>query len=334
MKYIKRCLYCNEEFETDMPYKKFCCEEHQHIYNFGIKKGFKGKNLKCKECGKDFTQNRSNQKYCNSECYKDYHYREQHGKDRPKLQIIECKECGKEFKQRRSSQIFCKYLCRNRFRDKNKQQHSKSIEKISPAEKVEKHFNIVEGLDKAEEYKEFIEKRDLEINQLKENNMNVLSKKIENKNEKIEKLNKVITDLLSNSNDRLLKMSKSKIIGFPPKEFYNKFIYVINGEKPIIKWNGNATLDKSEYQKTLNRLENQRKLDNLFYLSKEWLKRSNEVSARDKEKCIYCGKKCHTVHHKKSALYNPELCLDPNNLITVCKRCEGELHFKKRGVNK
>ena len=152
-----------------------------------------------------------------------------------------------------------------------------------------------------------------------------------NQNNELYKIKEVLKDLLTNPNDLLIARSNIKRIGFSPKEFYNKFVHITNGEKPIIKWNGNAILDKSEYQKTLNRLENQRKVDNLFYLSKEWLKRSNDISARDKEKCIYCGKKCHTVHHKKSALYNPELCLDPNNLITVCKRCEGELHFRNRG---
>ncbi len=160
--------------------------------------------------------------------------------------------------------------------------------------------------------------------------LNFNKKKINQLKQEVETLKQTIKDLLSNPNDLLLEKSTLKITGFSPKDFYERFIYVTNGEKPIIKWNGNALFYKLEYQKTLKQLENQRKLDNLFYFSKEWLKRSNEVSSRDKEKCIYCGKKCHTVHHKKSALYNPELCLDPNNLITVCKECEDDIHYRNR----
>lgn len=308
MKYTKQCPYCNEEFETDMSYKKFCCKEHSYIYRFGVK-GFESKNLKCKECGESFTQNRPNQKYCKSECSKDYYYRQQHGRERPKLQIIECKECGREFKQRKSSQVCCGQTCRIRF--KNKKEETKISESL-----IER---VVEDL---------LEKKALEINQSKDNNMGNFSKKIGVKNEKIEELSKVIKDLLSNPNDLLLEKSILKISGFTPEEFYEKYILVSGGYKPEIIWTKDINKNLIKYKKTLKQLENQKKLiKDLFYNSEEWMLRSNEISRRDNEKCVYCGRKCHTVHHKKSASYNPTICLDPNNLITVCKRCESEIHY-------
>ena len=112
------------------------------------------------------------------------------------------------------------------------------------------------------------------------------------------------------------------------EEFYDKFVITTNGYKTKIIWTGNFLEDKLKYRNTIRKLENQKRLIKAFYASKEWITRSNEVSARDKEKCIYCGRKCHNSHHKKSAYYNPDICLDPNNLITVCKRCEGDIHNK------
>lgn len=334
MKYTKQCPYCNEEFETDMPFKKYCCEEHSYIYSFGKVRGFKGENLKCKECGESFTQKKANQKYCKSECGKDYYYRQQYGRDRPKLQIIECKECGREFKQRVSRHVFCGRRCSDKFKrkEKNKIRIKKKIKKIYKKKEIKISESllerIVEGLDNVEGYKELIKKEALEINQPKDDNIGNFPKKIEEKNEKLKKLSKVIKDLLSNPNDLLLKKSKLKIIGFTPREFYEKYILVSGGYKPEIIWTKDINNDLIKYQKTLKQIEYQKRLiKDLFYNSEEWMLRSNEISARDNEKCVYCGRKCHTVHHKKSACYNPVICLDPNNLITVCKRCENEIHY-------
>lgn len=156
-----------------------------------------------------------------------------------------------------------------------------------------------------------------------------------NKDNEIKKLKKTIKDLLSSPNELLIKKSKLKIIGFTPRDFYEKYILVSGGYKPEIKWIKDINIDLIKYQKTLKQLEDQRRLiKDLFYNSKEWMIRSNEISMRDHEKCVYCGRKCHTAHHKKSAVYNPSICLDPNNLITVCKKCENEIHNNRFEVRK
>jgi len=155
-----------------------------------------------------------------------------------------------------------------------------------------------------------------------------VTESMKTKKEEIEKLNGTIKDLLTNPNDLLIKKSKIKILGYSMEDFYDKFVITTNGDKPKIIWDGNFIENKIKYKNTIRKLENQKRLIKAFYSSNEWITRSNEISARDKEKCIYCGRKCHSSHHKKSAYYNPDICLDPNNLITVCKRCEDEIHNK------
>lgn len=44
--------------------------------------------------------------------------------------------------------------------------------------------------------------------------------------------------------------------------------------------------------------------------------------------CQVCGKKANIVHHPKSRKEYPELIIDPNNGIAVCRSCHVNIHRK------
>ena len=132
--------------------------------------------------------------------------------------------------------------------------------------------------------------------------------------------------MLSNQNNLILVKSNLKLKGFQVQEFYDNYIYVSNGSKPEIEWCDDNLMNIHLYQKTIQQLERQGRLINLFYKTKEWGIRSGEILERDKHSCKSCGKKTNRVHHRSSALYNTEICLDPVNLTTMCKRCEDQIH--------
>ena len=88
-----------------------------------------------------------------------------------------------------------------------------------------------------------------------------------------------------------------------------------------------------------------------FYVSKEWIKKREEILKRDHYKCQRClGKYVHDgqpikkirlkdakyVHHIKPMKENFELALDDDNLVSLCFQCheivEGRTNvfFKKK----
>ena len=144
--------------------------------------------------------------------------------------------------------------------------------------------------------------------------------------EEVKKLKQIIKDLTTNQNERLLAKITLKTTGFSPKEFYEKFVYTARGPTPDVGWSKDENVNKIRYQEALRVLEKERRLTNMFYHSKEWVTRSAEILKRDKHQCECCKRKTNRVHHRASATYNPEMCLNPNNLVTMCKKCEDEIH--------
>ena len=66
-----------------------------------------------------------------------------------------------------------------------------------------------------------------------------------------------------------------------------------------------------------------------FRHSPEYLEWREYVFYRDESKCRVCGKVgCLQAHHIKSFAKYPELRLDIDNGITLCKDCHIELHKK------
>lgn len=63
--------------------------------------------------------------------------------------------------------------------------------------------------------------------------------------------------------------------------------------------------------------------------SNEYLKWRREILTRDKFKCVICGSnKDLEVHHIKKFSEFPELRLNIENGVTLCKKCHRELHRK------
>lgn len=73
-----------------------------------------------------------------------------------------------------------------------------------------------------------------------------------------------------------------------------------------------------------------RKESNAFYNSPEWRKVREYVLMRDNFLCVQCGEPAHDVHHKRHLnshnLYNTEISMNPDNLISLCKACHTRHH--------
>ena len=72
---------------------------------------------------------------------------------------------------------------------------------------------------------------------------------------------------------------------------------------------GSATPARRAHQKFMN--------------STQWRKMSKDVRLRDGA-CVDCGStEKLTVHHLVPVRVNPELALDPDNCVTLCRFCHG-----------
>lgn len=71
-----------------------------------------------------------------------------------------------------------------------------------------------------------------------------------------------------------------------------------------------------------------------FYKTTIWKKLREKVLDINNYDCQHCkskgrANKANTVHHIKHLKEHPELALDENNLMAVCKECHNELHPEK-----
>lgn len=69
-----------------------------------------------------------------------------------------------------------------------------------------------------------------------------------------------------------------------------------------------------------NKIKRDKKADR-FYHSKKWKNLSKMILAKANYKCAVCGGLAVEVHHIKEIRTNPELSLDPSNLIPLCTSC-------------
>lgn len=77
-----------------------------------------------------------------------------------------------------------------------------------------------------------------------------------------------------------------------------------------------------------------REFSRAFYHSKEWEKVRHFVLMRDRFKCQKCGKPAQEVHHiehlSPENIWKPEITLNPDNLISLCKEDHFKIHEKDK----
>ena len=71
-----------------------------------------------------------------------------------------------------------------------------------------------------------------------------------------------------------------------------------------------------------------------FYVSKAWRRKKKAILRRDHYQCQLCKRygrltEAKIVHHKLELAEYPELALDDDNLISVCRACHNKLHPEK-----
>lgn len=75
-----------------------------------------------------------------------------------------------------------------------------------------------------------------------------------------------------------------------------------------------------------------------FYKSTEWGKVRQFVLMRDKYKCKKCGRPAQEVHHIKHLspenIWDVNISLNPNNLMSLCKDCHFEQHKEDKAAGK
>ena len=75
-----------------------------------------------------------------------------------------------------------------------------------------------------------------------------------------------------------------------------------------------------------------------FYNSATWRKMRDYIRARDNGLCQICGAPGEEVHHIKHLtpdnLSNPDITLNPDNLILLCKACHSAEHLRSIGLTR
>lgn len=75
-----------------------------------------------------------------------------------------------------------------------------------------------------------------------------------------------------------------------------------------------------------------------FYQSKEWKNLRNYIFKRDKGLCQKCGEPGKIVHHKvyltPNNIHDPNIALNEDNLVLLCKDCHEKVHNPSRRVTR
>ena len=67
-----------------------------------------------------------------------------------------------------------------------------------------------------------------------------------------------------------------------------------------------------------------------LYKSRAWARFRVAIFERDGHMCRDCGAAADTVHHLRPVLEAPELALDADNAVSLCRNCHERTHGRRR----
>lgn len=87
-------------------------------------------------------------------------------------------------------------------------------------------------------------------------------------------------------------------------------------------------------KKDKNRRKMTREETEAFYNSPRWRRKQKAILRRDHYQCQLCKRygrisEASIVHHKLELAEYPELAMDDDNLVSVCRKCHNKLHDEK-----
>ena len=87
-------------------------------------------------------------------------------------------------------------------------------------------------------------------------------------------------------------------------------------------------------KKDKNRRKMTREETEAFYNSPRWRRKQKAILRRDHYQCQLCKRygrisEATIVHHKLELAEYPELAMDDDNLVSVCRKCHNKLHDEK-----
>lgn len=93
-------------------------------------------------------------------------------------------------------------------------------------------------------------------------------------------------------------------------------------------------LIKNVQKKDKNRRKMTREETEAFYNSPRWRRKQKAILRRDHYQCQLCKRygrisEATIVHHKLELAEYPELAMDDDNLVSVCRKCHNKLHDEK-----
>lgn len=93
-------------------------------------------------------------------------------------------------------------------------------------------------------------------------------------------------------------------------------------------------LIKNVQKKDKNRRKMTREETEAFYNSPRWRRKQKAILRRDHYQCQLCKRygrisEASIVHHKLELAEYPELAMDDDNLVSVCRKCHNKLHDEK-----
>ena len=136
--YLRNCLNCNKEFETNNNIKIFCCSKCAK--QFHNKNRYSLYNKICPIFNNKFNTKYKKQIYCSIKCLNKFHNSKRY---KLKKYVLKCVYCGKDFIANSKIQKYCSEQCRKEmYKIKSKQYNNNPYYKISHAIRHQMNLKI------------------------------------------------------------------------------------------------------------------------------------------------------------------------------------------------